>query len=428
MCVVLACTGRGLRTGHRDPVLGNSYTSVNDLTGLVQLLAQAEGHSVVKDLNAPGGNTLGAPQTSGSPHSMNPVSISKINSADWDFVVLQEQSVIPALPNVRAAYMLPGGQDLQALISANFAGTTTLLYQTWGRRDPGTHCWTTYCGTFASFNEMQDALTEGYDELAALIGATVVPVGEAWRRAFALAPEIELHSADGIHPSFEGTYLSACVFFAKIFNQSPEGSSFIAHLDPGTAAFLQRVAAETVFGVTSSFCTAKTTNVCGPANLSANGLSSATATSGFVLKAQPVRGCRAGLLLYSNQPVVTGVPFGGPGDGVLCLTGMGLRRAGPIQTGSMPQFCDGTLAHRHERVPLVQLDGGRLQSSAGTDQPRGLPRQHGHHGQRPDVGSGLDRHRSDPQQRRVLQRWSLTGNPRLPSSPRSGGSDDLPAL
>ena len=324
--------------------LGNSYTSVNDLTGLVQMLAQAGGHGLVKDFHAPGGNTLGAPQSSGFPHSMHPTSIAKINSADWDYVVLQEQTVIPAVPSAKNAYMLPAGQDLQALISANFAGTTTFLYQTWGRRDPGTYCWTAHCGTFANFNEMQDSLTAAYDELAVQIGATVIPVGEAWRRAFALSPTIELHSADGSHPSFAGTYLSACVFYAKIFNESPEGSSFIAHLDPSVAAFLQTVAAETVFGTVTTFCTAKTTSMCGAANISANGFSSATLASGFVIKAQPVRGCRAGLLLYSDQPTVTGIPFGGPGDGLLCINGMGLRRAGPIQSGSMPQFCDGTLA------------------------------------------------------------------------------------
>ena len=94
------------------------------------------------------------------------------------------------------------------------------------------------------------------------------------------------------------------------------------------------------FGV---FCTAKTTLVCGPANISATGTPSGTSTSGFVVRAEPVRGCRAGLLLYSNQSVENGVSFGGPGNGLLCLSGMGLRRAGPIQAGTLPQFCDGRL-------------------------------------------------------------------------------------
>ena len=99
-----------------------------------------------------------------------------------------------------------------------------------------------------------------------------------------------------------------------------------------------------VAGITS-FCTAKSTSVCGAASISASGLSSATATSGFVVSAAPTRGCRSGLLLYSNQPIAPGVSFGGPGDGLLCLTPAGLRRAGPIESGgTAPSVCDGVMA------------------------------------------------------------------------------------
>jgi hypothetical protein len=94
----------------------------------------------------------------------------------------------------------------------------------------------------------------------------------------------------------------------------------------------------------TTFCTAKTTLVCGAANISAAGTPSATATNGFIIEAGPVRGCRPGLLLYSNQPTQPGVGFGGPGNGLLCLAGQGLRRAGPIQSNTPTQQCDGTFA------------------------------------------------------------------------------------
>ena len=95
---------------------------------------------------------------------------------------------------------------------------------------------------------------------------------------------------------------------------------------------------------TEFFCTAKTALFCGPATIAATGAPSATASSGFVVEAGPVRGCRPGLMLYSNQPTQPGVSFGGPGDGLLCLSGAGLRRAGPIQSNAAQQQCDGTLA------------------------------------------------------------------------------------
>ena len=108
---------------------------------------------------------------------------------------------------------------------------------------------------------------------------------------------------------------------------------------------------------TTTFCTAKTTLVCGPAHISSLGTPSGTATSGFVVEAQPVRGCRAGLLLYSDQPPQQAVAFGGPGDGRLCLSGAGLRRAGPIESGgTSPQQCDGRLS----------IDMNRFRSSSWT--------------------------------------------------------------
>jgi len=99
------------------------------------------------------------------------------------------------------------------------------------------------------------------------------------------------------------------------------------------------------FAAPTTFCTAKTMLTCGPAAISATGIPSGTATSGFVVTAAPTRGCRAGLLLYSNQPTGPGISFGGPGDGLLCLSPMGLRRAGPIDSGgTSPNVCDGVLA------------------------------------------------------------------------------------
>jgi hypothetical protein len=103
-----------------------------------------------------------------------------------------------------------------------------------------------------------------------------------------------------------------------------------------------QIEATTLFG---SFCTAKTTSTCGAASISASGTPSVAAASGFVVGAGPTRGCRNGLLLYSNQAPAIGQPFGGPGDGVLCLVPMGLRRAGPIDAGgTSPAVCDGLMS------------------------------------------------------------------------------------
>jgi len=52
-------------------------------------------------------------------------------------------------------------------------------------------------------------------------GLTLIPVGPTWQTTIKKNPEINLFGKDGIHPSAEGVYLSACVFFASFTGESP---------------------------------------------------------------------------------------------------------------------------------------------------------------------------------------------------------------
>ena len=236
--------------------LGNSYTAVNDLPALVVSLATAGGHSVVEARNTPGGNTLGAPQSGGWPHMSHPTSLALIASDAWDVVVLQEQSYLPTIPFTLAQYMKPGAQSLDASIKANDPNTRTVLYQTWGRKDGGRFCWGNQCSVvFPDYDAMQDSLTAGYAEVGALLGATVAPVGEAWRIARHEYPGIGLYLGDGSHPSPAGSYLAACVFYAIVFDESPVGLSYTAGLAVLDARALQGCAARAVWEPTCGFST-----------------------------------------------------------------------------------------------------------------------------------------------------------------------------
>ena len=126
-------------------------------------------------------------------------------------------------------------------------------------------------------------------------------------------------------------------------------------------------------GALSTFCTAKSTLVCGSATIGGSGVPSATAPSGFTVEAKDVRGCRAGLLLYSSQPTQSGVPFAGPGNGLLCLAPGGLRRAGPIESGGTgPQFCDGVLAIDMNRFHTLGWTATGCSPAAGQNNPAGF--------------------------------------------------------
>lgn len=92
------------------------------------------------------------------------------------------------------------------------------------------------------------------------------------------------------------------------------------------------------------FCCPKAQLTCGPAFISQTGTPGAAGGADHTITAGPTRGCRAGLLLYTRFTAPP-APFGGPGDGVLCLEPMGLRRAGPIDAGgTSPAVCDGAMS------------------------------------------------------------------------------------
>jgi len=211
--------------------IGNSLTSVNDLPNTFAQLSASGGHSVQVDSHTPGGWSLAQQDASEGAYA-------KLLGCNWDFVVLQEQSILPALDNHRLQDMYPAVRTLNAVIREK--GSTPLLYLTFGRRDGYPE------GAIKDFASVQERLNQGYMDIAQELSIGVVPVGPAWKTAHERKPELGLWSGDGIHPAPAGTYLAACVFYCTIYGESPEGLAYRADSSVGDARFLQQVAAETV--------------------------------------------------------------------------------------------------------------------------------------------------------------------------------------
>ncbi|ANM32158.1 hypothetical protein ABI59_08790 [Acidobacteria bacterium Mor1] len=208
----------------QDPIrvlfLGNSYTYQNNLPAMVERLSSAgeTRPSLITLMVASGGATL-------ERHASNPMTLKRIHSGDWDWVVLQEQSVRPVRNPDR---MRRWARALNGKIKEAPSTPRTLLFMTWSRRDRP---------------EMLRPLSEVYRTLALEIDAEVAPVGEAWHRVLLdESRPIALHAADGSHPSRLGSYLAACVIWSKIYGRSPVGLPTLG-LDPEVARRLQ-VAAE----------------------------------------------------------------------------------------------------------------------------------------------------------------------------------------
>ncbi len=217
--------------------IGNSYTYVNNLPEIFRLLSESGGKSVYTDSYTPGGYSF-------ENHLRDSAALSKINLDIWNYVVLQEQSQIPTIDYLRYHSMYPSGRALDSIIKSHNAAT--VFYMTWGRRYGGQQCIDTSCSpVFVDFFHMQDSLKSAYCKLAQMLNSMVAPVGEAFRKAKQINPDIDLWENDNSHPSLKGSYLAACIFYAKIFGQSPAGLSYTAGLPAEDALFLQNAAAQT---------------------------------------------------------------------------------------------------------------------------------------------------------------------------------------
>jgi hypothetical protein len=144
-------------------------------------------------------------------HSKNEPTLRKIREGCWDVVVIQEQSLIPALPpRERAATMFPPLRQLVA--AARESGAVPMLYQTWGRRDgdaevPGD-----------DFLAMNQRLREGYRAAAIDAGESLVaPVGDAWENEVRAGRGEALFMEDGSHPTPHGDQLTAATFYEAIY-------------------------------------------------------------------------------------------------------------------------------------------------------------------------------------------------------------------
>ena len=228
--LVVACGGPPA-AATRVLFIGNSYTFANDLPHMFAALAQAGKHPVVTDMAAQGGWTL-------AQHLAAAQTRDKLTAQQWDFVVLQEQSVVPSLPAERTATMYPAVRRYTRVVRELHAEPVLLL--TWGRRTGLREL------GFPDFRTMQEQLTSGYLAIADELRERVAPAGVAWEAAVTRDPGLELWQPDGSHPTRLGSYLTACVLYATIFHASPVGLPAPEGLPPGTARHLQEFAREAV--------------------------------------------------------------------------------------------------------------------------------------------------------------------------------------
>ncbi|MFM7682832.1 MAG: PKD domain-containing protein [Bacteroidota bacterium] len=222
--------------------IGNSYLYTNDLPNVFKNITISKGDIATVDSKTNGGFTFQS-------HVNDPITFQKINSKPWDYVVLQGQSQEPSFPYGQVnTSTLPYAVQLADSVYSNAPCSQAMYFMTWGRQ-VGDPQW----DSINTFDKMNLRLRNAYLRIADSANASVSPSGPAWKYVIDNHPTINLFSPDGSHPSYAGTYLSACVFYGSIFHKSPMGATFLGSLDQATADILQYAASITVLDSMSTW-------------------------------------------------------------------------------------------------------------------------------------------------------------------------------
>jgi hypothetical protein len=176
--------------------VGNSHTSFHNLPGVVadMIRFRQPGKSVYTHIVMAGHLDDAA---------KDPACRVEIESRPWKFVVLQAQRI-----SVSGKYNYSRTEGIDLATMAKARGATVLFYSEWGLRGK------------AGDGERNEKI---YREMAKEAGVGVAAVNRAWDLALSERPELPLYEPDGNHQSAVGAFLTACVLYARLTNDSPAG-------------------------------------------------------------------------------------------------------------------------------------------------------------------------------------------------------------
>jgi hypothetical protein len=164
-----------------------------------------------------------------------------VEKGGHDFVTIQEYSAYPYwMPSAYKSW----AERWDSLVRANGAQPVH---------------WMNHCRN-AAFNENMHTI----DSITSLIGketgSLVAPCGLAWERVFNDYPnDTSFLFADEVHPTYEGSYLQACIIYATITGKTPVG---LLSLEADSATYLQTVAWETyTYYISGDVCREATINI-----------------------------------------------------------------------------------------------------------------------------------------------------------------------
>lgn len=180
--------------GYRVLFVGNSLTYSHDLPRTVQAMLETA------DLGSVDVEAVAFPNFGLEDHWRHGPARKTIDRGSWDVVVLQQG---PSATEGRPSLLAYGRRFAERI---ERTGARPAFFMVWPARS-------------RSFDF--DGVADAYRTAAERTGAILFPVGDAWRRAWALDPELQLYDRDGFHPSVLGSHLAALVIYGRLTGRDP---------------------------------------------------------------------------------------------------------------------------------------------------------------------------------------------------------------
>ena len=185
--------------------IGNSYTYYNSSPELLKALVNEKfpNKLIEVQLISQGGMTL-------KRHWEEGRAMEAIESNDWDYVVLQEQSKLGMGLIIDNDFYF-GQTDNFYEYARKFdaeiknSGAKTAFFMTWSIKQRP---------------EEQEILTHAYSSIAKELDAKLIPVGLVWDKVRDKG-QFNLYDMDGSHPSAHGSYLVATSMFSSLLEENP---------------------------------------------------------------------------------------------------------------------------------------------------------------------------------------------------------------
>ncbi|MFA7326449.1 MAG: hypothetical protein WC121_07295 [Candidatus Kapaibacterium sp.] len=177
--------------------VGNSYTSISNMPHLASLISDSTKVKLVTSKSTAGGATL-SNHWNGEKELMTKEAIC---TGLYDIVVIQGHS-LETIENKDDFFKY--SKLLCDLVKES--GARPYLYVTWSRQ---------------KYSHIQDYITSTYIEAAKENKCDLIMVGEAWKLARTIRPDIGLYMPDGSHQNDLGAFLNACLFVGKFTGEVP---------------------------------------------------------------------------------------------------------------------------------------------------------------------------------------------------------------